>query len=620
MRSLLVVGLSTLALCSSTPPVVAQSYCQTNLECGGPGTSVLSVCGDKLALGNSATLLFTGGPPDQPADLIMGTMSNPVAHAGGTLVPYPPTVTPITLDGTGSYSMVIPGGGGPATIVAQVTYEDLTLPAPSIGFSNAVEIYLLPSDRPLIKMVFALAKYPDSQKWPQGYRSLAEAEDMKNALIATLEDNSYDQLELDIQIAQITMPQGVAYYAPPDTAYKILQDVEAELGQNQPDLLAGMDYLVVHSEKLWGGTPQGLGGFNGKYVLLQGCDKVGAKGCGSVPLKPVTAVAQHLMFHELGHTWGLNHCGAKGVEGSFKEYGHPFDPMGGNAQDPLHFHGWSKMQMGWVPTENVLEVDQSTQAGTMAHLMPINDPRCAVSASGTAMIVLRQSAHRDWLIYNHVDPLLGPQALVVRIPHTEKSPTLLTGSHAFASGDNSILFDQTPTSPASYVQSGIPLDSSFQTQEVTIENVGTLCNDEILLRIIPEDTAQGYAQGRVPNFVIDHSQVGQLFVSGPVEFTALDVIAPAASQITSFEFEIFGGGDGLASWLRGTGGKPPVVASSGPISPGVFPNSPEPGNFRWIYDTTTILGNRGYAVVGSASSANGTARRRIPIMVDNTTP
>ena len=114
--SLLSWGAATAAAQAST--------CQTDLGKQGPGNGQLSVCGQKLLLGQSATLSFTGGPPNGSADLILGSASDPIATSGGTLVPIPETVVPIQLDENGAYAMTIPGGalcaGGTARMLRSV--------------------------------------------------------------------------------------------------------------------------------------------------------------------------------------------------------------------------------------------------------------------------------------------------------------------------------------------------------------------------------------------------------------------------------------------------------------------------------------------------------------------
>ena len=62
---------------------------------------------------------------------------------GITLVPAPLlALVPVPLDGTGSFTWTVPGGGGPQTVVLQAF--QLAPGGASISSSNALELQLLP--------------------------------------------------------------------------------------------------------------------------------------------------------------------------------------------------------------------------------------------------------------------------------------------------------------------------------------------------------------------------------------------------------------------------------------------------------------------------------------------
>jgi len=120
------------------------SPCAVDLGFGGPGGSVLSLCGDPLASGAQVPLSLQNGPPTAPAWLGVSTQLQPIEVLGGTLAPFPPSfVLPLMTDAAGGFTVQVPGGNGPATLYAQAVTLD---PAQPLGFgiSNAVAIELLP--------------------------------------------------------------------------------------------------------------------------------------------------------------------------------------------------------------------------------------------------------------------------------------------------------------------------------------------------------------------------------------------------------------------------------------------------------------------------------------------
>ncbi len=123
----------------------AVTTCQASLGFGGPGPSVLSICGGNLSLGTNATLKLTGAAPSQLAFILAATTSHPTPFAGGTLLPIPTAVLiSLPTDSTGSLSIPgVPGGGGPLSIYTQIVYVDPTQ-AHGYGISNAIQIALLP--------------------------------------------------------------------------------------------------------------------------------------------------------------------------------------------------------------------------------------------------------------------------------------------------------------------------------------------------------------------------------------------------------------------------------------------------------------------------------------------
>jgi len=115
--------------------------CAVDLGFGGPGSSVLSLCGGDLTQGGTATLQLDGAPRNTPAFLLLGLSNNPTALKGGLLVPVPwASLIDLTTDGSGSLSIPgVPGlGGAPLSVFLQCVLVD-NAQAQGFGFSNALQ-------------------------------------------------------------------------------------------------------------------------------------------------------------------------------------------------------------------------------------------------------------------------------------------------------------------------------------------------------------------------------------------------------------------------------------------------------------------------------------------------
>jgi hypothetical protein len=118
--------------------------CQTDLGFGGPGDLALSVCGGPLSTGGSNDLTVTGATAGGPVFLALGFAANPLPFKGGLLVPVPLlTILTGTANGSGEFSLVVPGGNGPVNVIVQAVAPDA---GQVLGFelSNAVDLEFLP--------------------------------------------------------------------------------------------------------------------------------------------------------------------------------------------------------------------------------------------------------------------------------------------------------------------------------------------------------------------------------------------------------------------------------------------------------------------------------------------
>jgi len=119
--------------------------CQSDLGSGGPGSSVLMVCGGDLSTGTTADVTLTGAAPLQPMWLAVGTVNSPTPLFGGTVIPIPTSfLFPGVTDAAGEFSLAgVAGGGGPATLFVQAIYLDAAQ-AFGFGISNAIQVDYLP--------------------------------------------------------------------------------------------------------------------------------------------------------------------------------------------------------------------------------------------------------------------------------------------------------------------------------------------------------------------------------------------------------------------------------------------------------------------------------------------
>ncbi|HKX45960.1 MAG TPA: hypothetical protein VJP77_04610, partial [Planctomycetota bacterium] len=111
------------------------------------GTATLSVCGEPLAAGASATLSVTGAVGLVPGFLVVSNLLFPQPFAGGIVLPSPAgsafAVLAAPTDLFGQVTLTVPGGGGPAALGVQYLHYHPGLPQ-AIGITNAVQVNFLP--------------------------------------------------------------------------------------------------------------------------------------------------------------------------------------------------------------------------------------------------------------------------------------------------------------------------------------------------------------------------------------------------------------------------------------------------------------------------------------------
>jgi hypothetical protein len=142
---LVTIDTASITVLARDLPTTGGVTCQADLGFGGPGGAELALCGGDLSTGTSADLELVNGPAFAQAFLVAGFTNAPTPLKGGQLVPFPWTLfVPVATDGSGSLSIpAIQGGGGPVSVFLQCILADGSQ-AQGFGFSNALQVDLLP--------------------------------------------------------------------------------------------------------------------------------------------------------------------------------------------------------------------------------------------------------------------------------------------------------------------------------------------------------------------------------------------------------------------------------------------------------------------------------------------
>jgi len=130
---------NTVVILDRALPDVGRTVCASDIGFGGPGNSLLSLCGGDLTAGGTAELLLTNAPANSMALLALGLDANPVAFKGGMLVPFPAlSLFPRMTDANGEISNPnVTSTGMPLTFFLQYIVVDGAQPA-GFGLSNAL--------------------------------------------------------------------------------------------------------------------------------------------------------------------------------------------------------------------------------------------------------------------------------------------------------------------------------------------------------------------------------------------------------------------------------------------------------------------------------------------------
>lgn len=121
-------------------PAIDGTVCATDLGFGGPGSAVVSLCGEDLTTGGDATLTLSGAPASTLAVLVYGLTNAPVPFKGGQLVPVP-WAGLISLNTDVGGGLVVPnvnGGGAHFTLFLQFVVVDGGQPE-GFALSNALQ-------------------------------------------------------------------------------------------------------------------------------------------------------------------------------------------------------------------------------------------------------------------------------------------------------------------------------------------------------------------------------------------------------------------------------------------------------------------------------------------------
>ncbi len=113
--------------------------CQADLGFAGPGSVALSLCGDALVDGGTATLAVDSNLANAGGVVAIGASLNPTPLLGGTIVPLPADlVLPFSTDADGQWSVPINVGPTAAVLYMQAVMFDASQ-AELFSISNAIE-------------------------------------------------------------------------------------------------------------------------------------------------------------------------------------------------------------------------------------------------------------------------------------------------------------------------------------------------------------------------------------------------------------------------------------------------------------------------------------------------
>ncbi|QDU68542.1 hypothetical protein [Engelhardtia mirabilis] len=119
---------------------VSGPVCQADLGFGGPGQSVLTLCGTGLGSGQSSDLRLTGAAPAALGVLAVGLVEQPTPLFAGILVAGNPVLTiPLATDAAGEYEQLGLAGGHPLSpaLFLQALVINPSVPG-QVEFSNGI--------------------------------------------------------------------------------------------------------------------------------------------------------------------------------------------------------------------------------------------------------------------------------------------------------------------------------------------------------------------------------------------------------------------------------------------------------------------------------------------------
>lgn len=326
---------------------------------------------------------------------------------------------------------------------------------------------------------------------------------------------SYDVATANVDVVDVVMPQGIAYYTGPGFALRVRRDALRTAGY-RTEVPAGYHCVAMLGPRVW---PQQLVGLQINFGAYM-------------------SVMDDLLFlHEVLHTYDRLHASSFDPDapdpntGSL-EYGDEPDPMGevftsSSVRAHKGLHGKARRELGWLPPERFVRIDASAAGSSTTHTLSALED--GVGLLGIE-IPTSTTGRSYWLQYRGDHPsLLGP--VVTKVADAVPADSVLLdptpGLTATSWSDAFIAVGAPFTSPEGYVVETLHVDEGVSaTVRVTLPSsmpvVDRLPVIGLAVPSVPTDVFSGQAKVRATAYDPDDAALGP--GAAPIDFAGIEVV------------------------------------------------------------------------------------------------